>query len=550
MNRVPHLMHLLRPVRIFRRLLAAAFTIGFVATLGACAGLPAAAPKPATTAIEAAEPSPLARLARAAMPADAASGESGFALLVDGNDAFATRLALIERAAASIDLQTYLVAHDRSGRTLLAALKAAAERGVRVRLLVDDLQAAAVMPLLAELDRQPGAEVRLFNPLPAREGSVLARLALSAHDFERVNRRMHNKLFVADGAFAVYGGRNIADEYFTRHAAANFVDIDIVSAGAVVTELAQAFDHYWNSEHAWPVQALRRPGVPAEPTVPAPSPTTRSPSVLHAAGLDPLGQPMVAQQLAAGRVLQHRGHALIAADPPSKISAPPVRYQATAAMGSVLDAIRGAREEVVLITPYFVPGPVGLQLLAEARRAQVRTRIVTNSLGSTDEPIVHRAYAAYRPALLELGVELYEFNPDTIPPEQAARVVREDGGIGSSAGSSSASLSRLHAKAALIDRRELLVGSVNLDPRSAVLNTELAVRIVSPSLAAQAQALLQTRDLDGMYRPRLSSLTRRLEWLRRDAHGQTEVLHSEPHDGPLARLLHALQRLFVSEMDL
>ena len=210
---------------------------------------------------------PLGRIAAASL-ADAPGGDTGFRLLPSGEMAFDARLALAEAATRSIDAQYYHIHADTAGAAFLAALRDAAVRGVRVRLLVDDYHAGELYLLLRGLAAFPNVEVRLFNPLPARYGTPIRRMLMSLHEFTRINRRMHNKLFVADNQFAVYGGRNIADEYFTRHGEANFIDLDVLSAGAVVRELSASFDRYWNSEQVWALEqrlhALERAVEPAE----------------------------------------------------------------------------------------------------------------------------------------------------------------------------------------------------------------------------------------------------------------------------------------------
>ena len=289
--------------------------------LAGCASLPPRGEAPASAAFTDTHDTPLAHIAAASRP----SGEtapSGFRLLPTGELAFNARLALARCAERSLDLQYYHVHRDQAGRLLLRELRDAAARGVRVRLLVDDFYAAEIDDLLQGLAAHANVQVRLFNPLPLRRGSPLLRLTLSSGDFELHNHRMHNKLFVADNAVAIYGGRNIADEYFMNSAQANFIDMDLLSTGQVVPELSAAFDRYWNSELAWPLQTV--PGTPhngeqartefdeavrlAAPPVPA-------------YRLDPLGQTAVEVQLDEGRLALTYGSAAVFADPPEKAAA-------------------------------------------------------------------------------------------------------------------------------------------------------------------------------------------------------------------------------------
>jgi cardiolipin synthase C len=219
-----------------------------------CATLPPPQPRPIERALQDTADTPLARLAEAALPADP-PGRSGFRLFFSGESSFNARVALARRATRSLDLQYYLLANDDTGRGLLRELRDAAQRGVRVRLLLDDLHAPDDA-LLAGLAVCPNVQVRLFNPLPARGGSLTWRLLRSMHDIRRINHRMHNKLFIADNAFAISGGRNVGDEYFMHNPQANFLDLDLLSAGPVVRTQSTVFDSYWNSGHAVPVEHL------------------------------------------------------------------------------------------------------------------------------------------------------------------------------------------------------------------------------------------------------------------------------------------------------
>jgi hypothetical protein len=234
--------------------LRAALILATIA-LGACAGLPTGVVRPPSTARSDLSGTHLAAISRASLASSAAPA-SGFRLLPTGSEALTARLALAQRAQRTLDLQYYQLAHDHSGLQVLRSLHAAAQRGVRVRLLVDDLYAGGQDALLAGLAALPNIEVRLFNPLPARDGMVASRIVRSLHEFDRINRRMHNKLFVADNAWSISGGRNIADEYFGRAEPAHFIDLDILAAGAVVPEQSAVFDRYWNNAQAYPVASL------------------------------------------------------------------------------------------------------------------------------------------------------------------------------------------------------------------------------------------------------------------------------------------------------
>src|SRR5262245_15272932 len=236
----------------------ARLVLATVVVLSGCASLPGDVQRPHSEAAADVASTPLARLAAASTPDDKRH-LSGLQLMPHGPEALAARLALVRRAQKSLDVQYYVVAPDASGRQFLRELRDAATRGVRVRLLIDDLHAGQLDELLLGLAAHDNVEVRLFNPLPVRGSAFETRLLLSLHQFDRVNRRMHNKLLVADNSIAVTGGRNIANEYFMRSTAANFIDMDVLSVGPAVRGLSEVFDRYWNSELSYPIDALLRP---------------------------------------------------------------------------------------------------------------------------------------------------------------------------------------------------------------------------------------------------------------------------------------------------
>ena len=491
-----------------------------VLVLGGCASLPAPLPRLASQALDGAA-TPLAQLVAASTPT-AQRHLSGLRLLADGDHALDARIALIGHATRSLDVQYYQIASDAVGLRFLRELRDAAARGVRVRLLVDDLYAAGQDPLFAALAAVPRVEVRMFNPLPVRSGGMATRFALSLHQFERINRRMHNKLFIADSVIAVVGGRNIGDEYFMRGELANFIDMDVLATGAVVATLAAVFDRYWNSDLAWPIQRLVSAkyancatGASFDALVQAAAAT------LPVSPRDRFGHTPVSQQLAAGQLVQTFGAVQVAADDPAKAAgqADPL----TTTRAQVSHAMGRAEHELLIVSPYFVPGSRGMALLMAAAGRQVRTTVLTNSLGATDEPLVHAGYAGYRHAMLKLGVKLHELG---------ARLSQKSSlfaNIGSSTG-------RLHAKVLVIDRQRLVIGSMNMDGRSERHNTEIALLIDSPELASEVVELFCGEAQASSYQLRLSADQQQIEWLADDS-GQ-QVLHTAE---PGATLINGLK---------
>jgi putative cardiolipin synthase len=507
------------PARWWWRLAGLAVLLGGLAVAG-CSGLPQPMERSPSWSLAGGGDTPLAQLVQASTPPHTAPQQSGFRLLADGADALATRLALIRSARSSLDLQYFLIHDDASGRRMLHELQAAAERGVRVRLLLDDLHAGVHEARLAALDRHALVQVRLFNPLPVRGGALLPRVIGSLHEFDRINRRMHNKLFIADGRVALAGGRNIGDDYFMRSTVANFVDLDILATGPVVDQLSTLFDRFWNDDTAWPVAGLLRPGRAATALQAAPQ-----------AELQPFDG--TAAQIHRGRLELHFATARVFADAPSKASGADGPPQPGEAMAQSLALIGAARSSVMIASPYFVPGAGGLSLMQQASARGIHIAVMTNSLGATDEPLAHHGYRRYRMAMLKMGVRLAELSPLQGEAPQGHGPLRS-------------ALGRLHAKLAVVDQRWLLIGSMNMDWRSSRLNTELALAIDSPALAGEAAALLQRLWESSNYQLRLRPADERIEWVRR--HGGAVVVHpTEPHADWLGQWQLRLMSLLVPE---
>ena len=481
--------------------------------LGGCASLPALVQRIPSSALPASNATTLGRIAADSSPDEALSG---FRLLPTGAYAIDTRLALIHKAEKSIDIQYYLIADDDTGRHLLRSLRDAAQRGVRVRLLVDDLYTADTDPLLAGLAAHPNVQVRLFNPFPGGRAYFLARFLASAQDFSRVNRRMHNKLLVADSAMAIAGGRNIADEYYMRHAQSNFVDLDAFVVGALVPKLQALFDDYWNSPVVFPYQAIVRPAADAanaRERFEIDTSLSSSPPPDPPPGTDVLGYGPLSDEFEAGRLGLIWAEASAYADPPARLKGMGASYalvpleDVESVRYNVLDLIRSARTEVVITSPYLIPGDKGVALFAEQRARGVRFKLLTNSLAATDEPLVHVGYRKYRERMLRLGIDLYELSPVRV--KKASRL-----------GMFQTSQGRLHAKTAVIDRRRVFIGSMNFDPRSEKTNTEMGLFIDSPQLAREVLRLMDLDKLQASYRVVLRPDGQGLRWLAADDEGE------------------------------
>ena len=458
---------------------ARAVLLMIAVALGGCAVLPSQVERPASFARLDVADTTLARIAAGSTPADGQE-LSGFRLLPDGAQALDARLALIRRAERTIDVQYYLIANDRTGLEFLSELERAAARGVRVRILVDDLYATGEDALFAGVAQHDGIEVRMFNPLPVRAGGIAERIALSLHEFSRINHRMHNKLFIADGSYAVTGGRNIADAYFDRSGGANFIDMDLLAAGPVVAQLATVFDRYWNSELAYPVLSLTgaRPAAPATPLPPATAP----------AETDTATASTLAAELASGRLELVRGSAEVFADAPEKADGDATAPTVAQAHLALLES---SASQVLLASPYFVPGAAAMQTLADLRGRDVEISVLTNSFATTDEPLVHLGYARHREALLSAGVDLHELIASGAPTGETTTSLGSSG--------HGPSLGRLHTKLTVIDGQKVFLGSMNMDARSAGLNTEAAIVIHSAPLARLAAAFLRARQHDSSY---------------------------------------------------
>lgn len=400
--------------------------------------------------------------------AGAPEGTSGVSLLAGGEDALYARLALTELAGRSIDIQTYIWDQDDSGRLMLSRLLAAADRGVRVRLLLDDTATFKGERVFAAFDRHPNVEVRLFNPFRTRSGETWAERAIEfLVDFPRLNRRMHNKVWVFDGAWAILGGRNVANHYFLLDEVLNFRDLDLLAAGPAGRESSAAFDRYWNSRWTAPIATLARSkdarlGRLRERLTRFEAeqgriPYARQPTAEVAARA--LERLLPSQVWAKAEVL---------VDEPEKI--------AGGESSVIADRLRAettlVEREVLVEVAYLSLGKENIEGIRALVDRGVRVRFLTNSLATNDVVAAHAGYVGTRKRLLDAGAEIHELRPGA---RERSRFISP----------SSSSTSSVHSKAVIFDRRHLFVGSLNLDPRSVIHNTEMGLLVDSPEISRQ-----------------------------------------------------------------
>ncbi len=480
---------------------------------------------------------PLKTQTAARIPPD----ESGFHLLKSGHAALAARLTLAQRATRTLDVQYYLFHNDTTGKMVAASLLAAADRGVRVRLLIDDIDTADKELGLATLNAHPNIQVRLFNPFHTRSTNLLVRGWEALRESVRLNRRMHNKVFIADSQVGITGGRNIGDEYFGANRDLAFIDLDVIAAGAIVHALSQSFDDYWNSVAAVPASAL-----PIAPSNKRLQRTTQRLYQFRAEQLDSaFGRALTAADpvpgLLKGDTPWHIARADLVVDPPGKVlkhNKSPSRLL----VGQVAALWVNPTRHALIVSPYFVPGAAGMAYFKYWRGQGVQTDVLTNAYAASDVPIVHAGYANYRIPLLEAGVNLYELKPLA---EHIGGRLRDLPG-----GSSRASL---HIKTFVFDDEHVFIGSFNFDPRSALLNTEMGLVIHSPELAREVTDMVENAMRpERSYRPRLvvetidRKVVKRLQWT--DVHqGIARTFDREPDSTPIQRGLLDLLRMLPLE---
>ncbi|WP_311945065.1 phospholipase D family protein [Halomonas piscis] len=478
--------------------------------LGGCA-LPPPGPRPASQLLSVQQAADT-RLGRALDQrlADHPGGVSGIYPLAEPLNAFTARALLAQGADKTLDVQYYIWADDTIGRLLFRALHDAAERGVRVRLLLDDNGIAGLDETLAALDAHPNMEIRLFNPFPMRTPKWLGYL----WDFPRLNRRMHSKSFTVDGQATIIGGRNVADEYFGANPQSRFADLDVLALGPAARKVNQEFDRYWASAPAYPVKKLlsdvEDPNAILDEVL--------KPSDDAARYRNALAQSDFLDRLLDESLAMTWARVDVVSDDPEKVLGDVHKDRLMSRQ--LAAALEDPQNSVTLVSPYFIPGKKGVKLFSELEDRGVDVTVLTNSLAANDVALVHSGYAKYRRALLDAGVTLFETRRAATGADKQPRA-----GVMSSAASS------LHAKTFAVDGEVLFIGSLNFDPRSTHLNTEIGFLIDSPELAADMEGAFDDEVPQNAYRVTLED--GELRW--HETRDGEPVTHRREPDTSLAK---------------
>jgi len=409
---------------------------------------------------------------------------SGFRLMTLSTNALLSRVSLADQAQHTIDLQYYVFENDATGRLIALHLLQAADRGVKVRILLDDLNLKDEVRMFTALASNPNIQVRLFNPFASADPGPVAKVAQFLLEFRRLNRRMHNKCFIVDNDEMIIGGRNIGDSYFAAATDDNFRDLDVIAIGPVVPAATLSFEAYWNSDAAHPISENQEKSDPAADLVALRTSLKKDARTFDASAYTQEAAEDIPNGASADRPGNwFWGPATLVADQPEKIETGPERRDLR--IGPELKAlINGAQSEVLVISPYFVPSNQDVANFVAVVQRGVAFKVLTNSLASTDEVAVHEGYASHRRDLLRGGLQLFELKP-------APGVVMAATDAGQSSGIS------LHAKAFVVDQRYVFIGSMNMDQRSKLLNTEMGVVVDSPLLAKAVADFFRTATLPG-----------------------------------------------------
>lgn len=494
-------------MRAGKRLMLAAAVL----LLAACSSLPTDVQRPESYALR---DTATTELGKQAGPLTAANtGKSGFHVLNDGVEAFATRLRMVSMAQRSIDAQYYIWHTDLTGNTLYDSLLQAADRGVRVRILLDDLDTAGKDDLLQKIDHHPNVEVRLYNPF-ANRGVRTDFLT----DTNRVNHRMHTKTLTVDNQATVFGGRNIGDEYFAAAEDVTFGDLDVMAIGPIVQEVSDQFDLFWNSEWVYPISAFPRD----EPITEQDMRVFREQSDAHMAEArnstyaEIISESRTSATYSLSQLDFDWSEWFLAYDLPNNPEATEITAQ-THLAPRLKEGMDRTSEEILIVSPYFVPGEEFTQYLTSRVAGGTKVKILTNSLASNDVAMVHAGYMRYREDLLAGGVQLFEFKAvhnDELEEELGRNKIDSD-------------RASLHAKFFGFDQRYLFVGSFNLDARSAVWNTELGAYFASPEKARQMSETFDEGILQFAYRLDLDD-EGELIWFTLDENGTEIKVEQEP----------------------
>lgn len=457
----------------------------------------------------------LAKLLATELPED--PNLTGIFVLGDPLDAFVARSAIMKLAEESIDLQYYIWRPDTSGMMLLRDVYEAAERGVRVRLLLDDNNTRGMDDLLSILNDHPNIEIRLFNPFTNRKVRFLGYII----DFKRLNHRMHNKSLIVDGQVAITGGRNIGDEYFAAGDGMVFSDLDVMAIGKIVPELARDFDNYWNSVLAYPSEQI----------------ITKEYGSDYLAALDKLRRTKfradvstyelallnskLLEKMVNNDIRWRWSEAHLVSDPPSKALGV---WSENDFQKPLLEAIGNVKKEIFFVSPYFVPTGEGTKFLIDLVKQGIDVSVLTNSYKATDVIFVHAGYMEYRQELIDAGVKIYELKAEV--SDDGISGVTDKGLVGSSASS-------LHAKTFVVDRSQLFVGSLNLDPRSAKINTEMGVVILNSTLSKEIGEEIDAQLLTQSYK--VISEDGKLHWQVYENGELVDTFDAEPNTNIFTR---------------
>ena len=471
------------------------------ALLGGCASLTPGSNFPKAASVALAHPEATRLGTQFSAAASEHGGTSGFRIITVGVDGFLARVQMIDAAERTLDLQYFIFRGDETGRLLTDALLRAADRGVRVRVLIDDGDTVAGDEQILALAAYPGIQIRIFNPFAYRGHQQLLRAVEFLFHSSRLDYRMHNKLLVADNSVALIGGRNIGNQYFQLDPESQFADSDVFSVGPIAEQLSTTFDEYWNSRFAIPAEALmsekHNAAALKEDHERASERPKQSLLPLKTDGVDyakriATGEPYAG--IISGRLPLVWAWAEVVCDSPDKKSVENGALAGRLMSRTVIRTADSVQSELLMVTPYFVPTEGETQGLKDLRRRNVRVRIITNSLESSTDVAAQSGYARHRVSLLEEGVELYEIRSR----------LGNTRGSGQTAAVSRYGNYSLHAKLFVFDRKRLFIGSMNFDQRSRHLNTEIGLIIDSPELAQQMAARFDAMaKLENAYIPTL-----------------------------------------------